>query len=192
LAKWKQIWQSAGRAWGILRQLRILLLPYGRPTIKHVVSSGDGTFAQWSQLAPGDGTRDYFEVGGLDPEYSSTVTTPSNWLWDPAATTGSWSRFWILIYTSGLTGDTPTIDWDGDGEWDSGFDYWDGSFTSDQVADMVSLCNDWKAAHSQLQGLFLVHDDAAFDAAGSGAGYPDGTWNLDYNRRSGVTYAYER
>lgn len=199
LAKWLQIHQSAGRAWGMLRQLRIYLQTLGRPLIRHVCSAGDGSCAQWSTLNPGDGTRDYFEVGGIDPEYESVSTAPSNWLWDAGATTGKWSRFWILIYTSGLTSATPTTTWDGDGEWDSGSDYWDGYLTAGQVQDIVDLCNDWKAAHSQLEGVFLVHDDSLFDPTGSGANFPDGTWDtlIDpttgaFNRAENVTYAYER
>lgn len=199
LAKWHQIWASAGRAWGILRQLRILLRPYGRPRIRYVSTTGDGAESQWFTLEPGNGARDYFEIGGLDPEFSRHLATPGNWLWDAGATTGKFSRFWILIYTSGFTSTTATTEWDGTGEWDGGADYWDGYLTSGQVQDIVDLCNDWKAAHSQLEGVFLVHDDTVFDPTGSGAGYPDGTWDdmIDpstgaFNRAENVTYSYER
>lgn len=203
LSKWNQIWQSAGTAWGILRQLRILLLPYGRPRLRHITTSGDGAMSQWYTLEPGDGTIDYFETNPrdrpLDPEFSRHLAKPGNWLWDAGATSGEYSRFWILIYTSDLTTPTAQTDWDGSGTWDSGTDFWDGYLTSDTIQDVVDLCTEWKFAGSQLQGVFLVHDDALFDPTGSGANYPDGTWDnlIDpttgaFNRAENVTYAYER
>lgn len=201
LSKWRQIWGSAGRAWGILRQLRIFLAPFGRPLLRYVSTSGDGAESQWFSLAPGDGTNDYFELGGLDPEFTRHVATPANWVWDAGATAGEWSRFWILIYTSGLTGLIEPSVWDASGTWDdpAGETYWDGYFSDEQVADMARLCSDWASPTSFLAGLFLVHDDAAFDPTGSGALYPDGDWNLLVDpvtgattRRDGVTYSIDR
>ena len=194
LSKSNQIHQTAGTAWGILRQLRIMLLPKGRPRLRHVTTSGDGAMSQWYTLAPGTGDIDYFETNPydrpLDPEFSRYLAKPGNWLWDAGASSGEWSRFWLLIYTSGVA--SPPPDWDGTGEWDSGVDYWDGYLTSDDVAGIAEMATEWKFAGSQLAGIFLVHDDSLFDPTGSGAGYPDGTWNLDFNRVGGVSYAYER
>jgi hypothetical protein len=203
LSKWRQIWGSAGRAWGILRQLRIFLAPFGRPQLRYVSTSGSGTHSQWFTLAPGDGLNDYFEIGGLDPEFSRELVTPANWLWDPLASTGRWSRFWILIYTSGLTGSVQTAEqWDGGiAQWGDGSTKWGAEtfFTFEQLSDMAQLCIDWCVPNSKLAGLFLVHDDTAFDPTGSGALYPDGDWNLLVDpttgvatRRTGVTYAITR
>lgn len=192
LAKWRQIWGSAGRAWGILRQLRVYLSPFGRPQIRYVSTTGDGAESQWFTLAPGDGGNDYFQLGGTDPEFSRYLNILGNWKWDADASAGQYSRFWILIYTSGLATDVPQSTWDVDGEWDGPGTYWDGTFTDAQVSDMAQLCIDWSAAHGYLGGLFLVHDDTAFDPTGSGAGYPDGTWDLNANRRAGVTYSVVR
>lgn len=190
LAAWLPIHQSAGGAWCILRQLRIFLLSKGRPRLAFVSTTGDGNVSNWFTLAPGDPENDYFEADGIDSEFTNHQESPANWNWD--GDFAQWSRFWILIYTSGLTSPTATSLYDDVAEWDSGSDYWDGYFTSAEIADMVQLARDWKAAGSDIAGLFLVHDDSIFDPTGSGAGYPDGTWNLDYNRRGGVTYSYER
>jgi hypothetical protein len=191
LSKWRQIWGSAGRAWGILRQLRIFLAQFGRPQMRIVSTTGDGAESQWFTLAPGDASRDYFEIGGLDPEFSRHVEAPGNWLWDANATAGHWSRFWVLIYTSGLT--SGRIDYDGgDSEDYDESHVYDGYFSAAQVTDLAQLCIDWTAANSMLGGLFLVHDDAIFDPTGSGAGYPDGTWNLWANRITDVTYSVDR
>jgi hypothetical protein len=91
-----------------------------------------------------------------------------------------------------MTDLVPTTEWDGAGEWDGGSDFWDGYIESTEITEMVTMLNTFKASNSRLQGLFLVHDDTAFDPTGSGVGYPDGTWDLWANRRSGVTYSYVR
>jgi hypothetical protein len=201
LSKWRQIWGSAGRAWGILRQLRIMLAPYGRPMLRYVSTSGSGTHSQWFTLVPGDGRNDYFELGGLDPEFSRDLQSPGNWIWDAGATGGLWSRYWVLIYTSGITAPYGSSTWDVSGTWDDPAEstYWDGYFSAAQMADFAQMCIDWGAAHSKLAGLFLVHDDMAFDPSGSGSGYPNGNWNLLVDpttgaptRREGVTYSIVR
>lgn len=188
LAKWRQIWGSAGRAWGILRQLRIFLAAYGRPRLRIVSTDGDGSRSQWCTLDPGDGTRDYFELGGLDPEFSRHVEAPGNWNWD--GDFYRWSRYWVLIYTDEMTGVSPPEDWDGGiAEWD-GSATWDGYLPAAVMADIVSLCQDWDAAQSMLAGVFQVHEPGIFDPTGSGAGFPDGTWYLHKNRIEGVSYSF--
>jgi hypothetical protein len=192
LSKFRQIHATAGHPWCLLRLLRIFLRRFGRPMLRYVSTAGDGSFSQWHTLAPGDGTNDYFELGRTDPEFTTHTEDPANWLWDAQASTGHWSRFWILIYTSDMTGVNTTTDWDDTGEWDGGVDFWDGYIESDEIAEMVTMLNTFKASNSQLQGLFLVHDDSIFDPSGSGAGFPGGNWNIDGNRVGNVSYSHER
>jgi hypothetical protein len=191
LAKWKQIHASAGKAYGILRRLRIMLLSYGRPMLRFVHTTGNGGITEWFTLAPGDGTKDYFITEGTDPEFSRVLAKPGNWLWDPQASTNQWSRYYLLIYTSGLD-DQSYIEWDGDGEWDDGVSKWDQGLPAEIIGDILELASDMQAANSACYGIFQVHDDAALDPAGSGAGYPDGTWQFVANRRQDVTYSYVR
>jgi hypothetical protein len=200
LSKWRQIWASAGRAWGILRQLRIFLAPYGRPLLRYVSTTGDGAESQWLSLAPGDGANDYFEIGGLDPEFSRHLSIVGNWKWDAAASAGQYSRFWILIYTDGITSPSAeTGTWDGTGEWD-GTTVWDSALLSTQITDVVSLCSEWKAAHSQLNGVLLVPDESIFDPTGTPStvapwGYstfPDSNYDDLSKRHPDVVYAYAR
>lgn len=197
LTKFRQIHARAGHPWCLLRLLRIFLQRFGRPLLRYVSTSGDGGISQWHTLAPGDGLNDYFELGQLDPEFTTHTEKPGNWIWDTNATNGHWSRFWILIYTSGMTDALATTKWDGAGEWDGGSDYWDGFIASTEILEMVTMLKFFKAANSRLQGLFLVHDDTAFDPTGSGSGYPGGNWDLIVDpstgapiRREGVTYSY--
>lgn len=196
LAKWLQIWNAAGSTWGILRQLRIYLLAKGRPRLRIVSSAGDNAQAFWSTLEPGTGQNDYFDLVGLDPEFTTHVQTPSNWVWD--ANLGLWSRYGVMIYTDGLDGMLPSASWDGGEDWDGGA-IWDGYFTAAEISDMVSLCTDWQAAQSQIAWLMLVHDPTAFDPNGTSATLPDGrttypagSYDLFSKRREGVTYSYVR
>jgi hypothetical protein len=192
IAKFKQIKRSSGKAYGILRALRLVLLPYGRPLLRYVHTSGDGAITEWFTLAPGDDDNDYFVYGHLDPEFTRTLAKPGNWLWDPRATTGGTrGGYWILIYTSGLT-PTSSIEWDVSGEWDDGVSRWDYGLPSTIIADCAECCKDMHASNSMCLGIFQVHNDALFDPAGSGAGHPNGTWHIDTNRIGNVSYSYER
>lgn len=206
LAKWRQIWGSAGRAWGILRQLRIFLSPFGRPRLRYVSTSGDSAQSQWFTLAPGDGTRDYFELGGTDPEFTRHVATPANWVWDDNPL--QYSRYWILIYTAGMTGLVAPSVWDESGTWNdpAGTTFWDGYFTAEQMSDIAQLCIDWHAPQSFLAGVFLVHANNIFNPFADPALNPDGSTSLPVGnyavtvdpvtgkptRQSGVTYSMVR
>jgi hypothetical protein len=198
LAKWRQIWASAGRAWGILRQLRIFLEPYGRPLIRYVSTSGDNAQTQWFELQPGTGDDDYFEIDGVDADFSRELVTPANWIWD--ASTGKWSRFWVIIYLA--SGANPAVipgEWDGTSEWD-GTNVWDCPLSAAEVADIVALINDWKAANSMLYGVFFAPSSLVFSPFAVAStvapwGYstmPDGNYHDLTKRRPDACYAYSR
>jgi len=204
LSKWNQIWQSAGTAWGILRQLRIMLLPYGRPRLRHVSTAGDGSISQWYTLEPGDGAIDYFETNPndrpLDPEFSRYLTKPGNFLWDAGASSGEWSRFAITIEMEGLTSpDVTAGEWGGTAIW-GGSPVWGGGLSSGVVDDIVDLCNDWKFAGSQLKAVLFVPDATVLAPNGTSSTvapwnyttYPNGTWNQINKRNPDVVYAYVR
>lgn len=201
LSKGNQIWQSAGTAWGILRQLRIMLLPHGRPRLRHVSTSGDGAMSQWYTLEPGDGTVDYFETNPydrpLDPEFSRYLAKPGNFLWDAGASSGEWSRFVIAIELAGLTSpDVTAGEWDGASTWDGSY-VWDGGLSGGVIDDIVALCNDWKFAGSQLKAVLFVPDEMVLSPTGTSvtlpAGqttYPNGQWDDPTKRNPDVIFAY--
>jgi hypothetical protein len=168
--------------------------------IRHVVCAGDGSIAQWSTLAPGDGKNDYFEVGGLDPEFSTARATPSNWLWDAGATNGEWSRFSVSIAMDGITNpDVSAGEWDGASLWD-GTSVWDGGLSNPVVSDIVALCNDWKAAHAQLLSVLFVPTANTLEPSGTSSTvmpwgyttYPNGDWDNLAKRNPEVIFAYVR
>lgn len=198
LAKWRQIWASAGRAWGILRQLRIFLAPYGRPLIRYVSTSGDNAETQWFELAPGTGDDDYFEIDGIDADLSRELVTPANWIWD--ASLGKWSRFWVIIYLA--SGANPAVvpgEWDGTSVWD-GTNVWDSPLSAAEIADIVQLCKDWQAANSMLYGVIFAASSAVFSPLDTAStilpwGYstmPNANYNDLTKRRPDACYAYSR
>lgn len=188
LAGWREDARHRGSLYGQLRHVQRWFSPQ-RPVVRAVHQSGSGTNSTWHTL-------------DADGVYSVYHSTPSNWDWDSDTNVLSvtmWGRYWILVYTDTLDA-SQLIDAE---RWDAGATYdshaiWDGIFSHDQIHDMVSVCNDSKAAHSILWGLFFVKDASVFVPSGSGAGYPDGTWGLVTDpvtglptRRDSVIYAYE-
>lgn len=179
-AKWNQIWRTSGTDYGILRQLRIFLEPYGRPLMRIV--HDNGTTTTWSTLLPGDGTIDYFTCLGLDPEYEVIKQGVRNWIWD--SSTGNWSRFWLIVYTDEMPGAADRAVWDGTDVWD-GSELWGGSLPSGAIDDIVRLVNDWKGAHSAFWGLILCNDPNGYEPAGAFPYYPNG-WGWQYTDPLGV------
>lgn len=181
LAKWRQAYKIDGSHKCQLEQLRLYFAPQ-TPVLRIVHQMGDGSTATWHTL----------DAAGA---YSRRITTPSNWNWD--AVPERWSRYWVIVYVDELTSPVAPLRWDSGDEWDSGA-VWDGYFTADQLADIVSLVEQWQAAHTKLWGVILATDPASFDPLGSGAGYPDGTWGSpidpdtgDPTRLDTAIYSYD-
>lgn len=175
LAQFRQLWRHAGSAYGQMLALQSYFLPGAVPRIRIVHQCGDGSNATWHTLDP-DGT------------YSVHRATPSNWDWDGVP--AKWSRYWVIIYTDGLSPLVETITYDDGYGYDEGWIY-DGLFTHAQIDDMVSIVNDFEPPHAVLWGLILATDPASFDPAGSGAGYPGGDWGYDIDMTTGLATRLE-
>jgi hypothetical protein len=166
LQRWRQIRHFVGTHYGQLINLQPYFLPGRMPLIRIVHQMGDGSCATWHTMS-------------AEGVYSIYRATPSNWSWD--ASTGAWSRFWVIIYVDGIGPDTAVY---GDGTtYGDGSTIYGGHLTSAQIADIVSIINDSKAAHSILAGLILATDPTSFDPTGSSVvqpdgstSYPDGNW----------------
>jgi hypothetical protein len=198
LAAWLAIWQSAGGAWCILRQLRILLEPYGRPEICFVSTTGDGNISNWFTLAPGDGVNDYFEADGLDPEFTNHQESPANFDWD--GNFAAWSRFAIIIRMDGITSpDVSAGEWDGASLWD-GVNVWDGGLSNPVVQDILSLATEWKAAGSRCDFILFTADNTVLSPTGTSSivaptnytTMPDGDWDQVNKRNPNVIFSYVR
>lgn len=187
LSRHRQIKRHAGSAYGEMINLQPYFLPGALPMLRIVSQDGDGDTATWHTLTS----------SGI---YSWHRASPSNWAWDTNPL--NWSRFWVIIYTSGIGVDTAEYD---DGTvYDDGHTVWGGHFTTAQILDMAAIINEARAAHSFLMGFIFVSDPTALDPAGTsttlGDGsttYPVGNWYTPASPVTGqpsmppgVTYAY--
>jgi hypothetical protein len=194
LAAWLPIHQSHGGAWCILRQLRILLAPYGRPELVFVSTTRD--LSNWFTLLPGDEANDYFESDGIDTEFSNHQQDPPNWDWDGDVT--QWSRFGIIIRMDGITNpDVSAGEWDGASLWD-GVNVWDGGLSNPVVQDILSLATEWKAAGSRCDWILFTPDNTVLSPTGTSSTVapwnyttmPDGEWDQVNKRNPDVIFAY--
>ena len=167
-----QTWRFAGNAPTLLTELAAYFSPTP-PIIRYVVNGIDqnGTaFADWWTID--GGTLFYHRQ------------SPSNWNWDNRV---HQVRFWIIIYRN--EGFTPWY-W-GDGHVWGGGQSWgfEENFTQNFAYDAHNLVGQWKAAGSHMHasgGLIVTSDMTLFNPSGSGAGYPNGTWDV-YANRVGAT-----
>lgn len=172
-----QTWKFAGNAPTLLTELAAYFSPTP-PVMRYVVNGVDHNgvaFADWWTL-----------ISGTLSHYRKT---PSNWNWD--GQTGQ-IRFWIIIYRN--EGFTPWF-WDDGHFWDQPGLSWDfeENFTENFAYDAHNLVAQWKAAGSHAGpfpsldgGIIVTGDMSLFDPTGSGAGYPNGTWD-NYFNRAGVS-----
>lgn len=172
LVQWRKTHKKKGIAWGILENIQAYFLPQV-PVVRLV--SGGTTAAQWWTI-DSNGVRSFHRQ------------TPSNWDWDSAepgqTPIDTQRRFWVIIYqdetdpfvmffpndTSAFQDPTRTR----------------GTAGLHAAADdLLRIALDWKQAGTWCAGIIIAHDTAMWDPAGSGAGYPDGTW---YRYSTPVTY----
>ncbi len=181
LARWRQIRKHAGSHYGEMISLQTYFLPAAVPMIRIVHQDGLGASATWHTL-------------DADSAYSVHRAEPSNWDW--SGDDLSWSRFWVIVYVDATVGPISNT-WNDGHLWNDGA-IWDGYLTDVQIADIVSIILDSKAAHSALAGVILATDPTSFDPTGSGAGFPDGLWryvvdpatNIPHRLNTAI-YAYD-
>lgn len=168
-------WRLAGNAQTLMTELAAYFSP-NAPVIRYVVN---GTFPSGFRFA------DWWTLqNGTFSHYRTTEGFGNNnWNWDNSPDT---IRFWVIIYRN--EGFTPWF-W-GDGHFWGGGQSWgyEENFTDNFAVDARNIIGQWKAAGShatQQGGLIITGDMSLFDPTGSGAGYPDGTWD-DYANRAGI------
>lgn len=171
-------WKFAGNARTLLGQIAAYFSP-NSPKLRYVVNGRDrdgSTFADWWTLSGG--------------AYSYHRQSPTNWDWDSSvAGVNTRGRFWVIVYNA--EGFTPWY-W-GDGHYWGGGQSWgyEESFTENFAADARRFVFQWKAAGSHAWrsgGLIVTSDQTLWDPSGSGATYPNGTWNDPSNRLVGPFY----
>jgi hypothetical protein len=167
LSHWLQLHRGRGSHYGEIDHVRrYFITASAYPTIRIVHQSGGGSpVATWHTVDP----------LGI---YTVHVASPSNFNYDDRPSL--WSRWWAFVEMAG-TGYTAPI------TYGSGHTYGDGSlygqggtnpFTSAMKADIVSMFQDWKAAHSWLAGVILVWPPAVLDITATPTQDADGRWSL--------------
>ncbi len=97
-----------------------------------------------------------------------------NWDWD-GADASRWSRFWVIIYPTGLWTELPN-DWgdtDGDGWGGTQGATWGSTATAGDVQTIRFLVSDWKPQGTRCVNIILALDPDSFDPASP---EPDGLW----------------
>lgn len=170
-----EAWQRAGSPFAVLSQLSAFFTP--TPTTIYLVTDS----GHWYWILP-DGSFHTLPLASRPPAIAS------NWHWD--ANTGTyWPRFWIIVDCAGGTPFAQSNVYGG-GIVYGGGELWGvdgGALAADYITGMRQIIALWKAAHSTCTNIIL--DFAGhFSPTGSGAGYPNGTWDQWVNRWQPAAY----
>lgn len=159
LKAWLDDRKTAGNPYTLMQRLAEYL--GDGPWFRTVDNSGN-----WYERAA-DGTR-------------SALLRQANWDWDGDA--AAWARFWVIVYDFRAAEST----W-GSGTWGDG-GTWGSTASSDEVATLKAIANDWKPAGTTCVNIIVALDDASFDPT---APEPDGTWG-HWSENSGGTQVATR
>lgn len=166
---WLNAWRRAGSPFAILEQLAGFFSP-SPPTVYLVTASG-----HWYWRTP-DGVEHNLAVSQRPPAVSS------NWNW--SASTGP-EDFWIIVDCSAGPYSVGGH-WGDGGKWGDGR-AWGTSAVSGDIAGIRLIASTFRPAHAHLAGIILDYT-AHFQPTGSGAGYPNGTWDQWANRWQPAAY----
>lgn len=171
--RWRQTALNAGNRETALKQLAALFQP--SPPLMRIVMHGGvppTDLAVWV-------TRE------LDGSFTYDVISPCNFNWDNHWEL--WARWWVIIYQP------TTPPWGTEGQWGDLMSMWetgDGVWGLDVVAEWVDrlrrVVDAFRPETVRVEAIILPFDPASFDPAGSGVGYPDGTWGKNYKIDSGI------
>lgn len=162
LREWLDAHRAAGTDTGLLTQSQ----PYWLPEApKMRVVWGNSTRAEWSTLNE-DGSLEFHRAD------------PSNWDWDSAypfqIEPQTIHRGWLIVYAPASVLSHPitvapseTISVG-------------STLLAQACQDVYDIGMLNHRTGARLWGWILAFDPASFDPAGSGAGYPDGTWYRSY------------
>lgn len=174
---WIQAHWDYGLAMGIGTQVQALFEPE-RPTVR--VVWGNSTRANWATVYGTDDVSS-IDVGRGAPagEYWDLRRSTSNWDW--------WSEYfaqpevaddepvrlssvWVIVY---MPASVALLGADVVG---NPLQSVGSTMTARAALNISLMARHWAGAHVRLEGWILASDHTSFDPAGSGAGYPDGTW----------------
>jgi len=112
---------------------------------------------------------------------------PTNWLWDTYGWTYD-SRYYLIIYLDDHGPLVPQVLWGSGVTWGQGSLYWGVSATDGLGESIKAIVAEWGIPNAICDWVIFAFDATSFDPAGSGAGYPAGTWDQWVNRLSTARY----
>lgn len=166
LTTWIDDRRLKGGYFALMRQLQGYCTGY-QVTVRMVVSRSG--YADWFTFTPSGGMEHY-------------RATPSNWDWDGA--TNKPTRVFVILYPAGAFTGKGT--WGDGSKWGDRVNTWGMSATRDQVRTLEFIVREWMPPHAKCGQLIVALDPASFAPNGSGAGYPDGTWDKWHKTSGGV------
>ncbi len=155
LLKWLTLWRGSGVGRVMLDEIAIFLAP---ETCR---------IRLWTQVGvvytrEADGTFRVERAAGV-------------WNWDGRA--DLWSRFWVIIYSTG------GVPWSRDGTWGDGelwgedeLSTWGSTATVDEISSIRSIVSERKPAPSVCKKIVVSFDDAAFALSDASPPLPGGLW----------------
>lgn len=170
LRQWRKARRLKGTAAGAMKVLQPIWYP-AVPTMR--VVAGNSTRAMWATLYGDDAVAQ--TAGATSGTMAFHRASPTNWDWDsdyayrpePATI----HRWWAIVYAPPQVVEHPAL-------------VPPSTTISVGSSLLTQFCNDvqfglheWRRAGSKISGWILAFDPTTFDPAGSGAGYPDGTWH---------------
>lgn len=153
LRRWLEAWREAGSSYELARQIQAYLGT--SPRVRVITRSGI-----WVTLDP-----------------NGTITkAAAAWDWDSLShpeRAGFWSELFIVIEGALYAKQLP---WGaGNQKWGTR-EGWGHRIPSEQGAELRSLMQTWKSAHSRIRAVIWTPTAAAHFIPGNAGSCPDGTW----------------
>lgn len=182
--QWLRAWRRAGSPFAVLEELAGFFAP-NPPPLYIVTDTGDW----YARMPPGVAAP--AGMVGTAPEFILPVATRiagvAGWRWDPSPLGFQWSRFWVIVDMSGGNPFTHPHKWGGGGLWKTSGWTWGSNATHADIQAIRFIVSRFKPAASECH--YIIFDFTGhFQPNGSGAGYPDGTWQYFANRWQPAAY----
>ncbi len=106
-----------------------------------------------------------------DVDGVETADLGTSWDWDGEPE--RWSRFWVIIYPTGIWSTSGLQYADPGLEYGPNDALWGVNMPREHIRSLQAIVADWKPEHAKCVHIIIAFDPASFDPA---APEPDGTW----------------
>jgi hypothetical protein len=102
---------------------------------------------------------------------TETYAPATSWDWDGQPE--RWSRFWVVIYPTGIWTTAGTYGDPGTPDWNPNAGQWGVDMPREHVRSLQAIVADWKPEGTRCVHIVLAFDPTSFDPASP---EPDGSW----------------